>query len=171
MFTGEILFLDRDDINTDEIIPARYLNEISKGDLKPHLFEDLDLPGCSEEKLTSSGAVVTRSNFGCGSSREHAAWALQVNSIRMVISSGFARIFRQNMYNCGLLPVELGKEQIDELFTLFSGGKAEAAADMDGPTLTVAGSGVEKDYGFELSDFHRDLIRSGGWVEYAAERF
>ena len=171
MFKGEILFLDRDDINTDEIIPAKYLTEIYKNDLKPHLFEDLDLPGCSSEDLASVQTVVSRANFGCGSSREHAPWALQVNGITMVIASGFARIFRQNMYNCGLLPLELGSEQINEIFTLFSGGKAEASTDVEGAAVTITGSGKENTYSFELSDFHRDLIKTGGWVEFASKKY
>jgi 3-isopropylmalate/(R)-2-methylmalate dehydratase small subunit len=99
-FGGKVLFLDRGDINTDEIIPAKYLNEDSKEALKPNLLEDLKLPGFDPSRdLKGLGAIVTRANFGCGSSREHAPWALEVNGINIVIAESFARIFRQNMYN------------------------------------------------------------------------
>lgn len=171
MFEGSIIFLDRDNINTDEIIPAKYLTEIYKQNLKPHLFEDLDLPACSPEEIDSAQVAVTRDNFGCGSSREHAPWALQVNGITAVAASGFARIFRQNMFNCGLLPAELNPEQIDEIFSLFAGSAAEAVCDIQKGTVTVEGSGKSKTYEFSLSGFHRGLLAAGGWVEYAAERY
>ena len=170
-YGGPVLFLDRDDINTDEIIPARYLNEVAKQDLKAHLFEDLALEGCDRAAIDKAGAVITRANFGCGSSREHAPWALEVNAIRLVVASGFARIFRQNMFNCGLLPVELPSEAIDDIFTGFNGKAAEAAADIDAGVLTVRAGRVHRTYPFELSGFHRDLIRAGGWVAFAAGRY
>src|SRR5512136_656706 len=117
-FGGPVLFLDRDDINTDEIIPARYLTEITKEDLKPYLLEDLNLPGFDPKGPVTRSArvIVTRANFGCGSSREHAPWVLEVNGITAVIAKSFARIFRQNMFNCGMAAVELPGESIDALF-------------------------------------------------------
>ena len=75
-FGGKVLFLDRDDINTDEIIPAKYLTEITKDALKPYLLEDLRLEGFdSKRDIEGKSVIVTRANFGCGSSREHAPWA------------------------------------------------------------------------------------------------
>jgi 3-isopropylmalate/(R)-2-methylmalate dehydratase small subunit len=113
-FGGPVLFLDRDDINTDEIIPARYLTEITKEDLKPYLLEDLNLPGFDPKGPVTRSArvIVTRANFGCGSSREHAPWVLEVNGITAVIAEYFDRIFRQNMFNCGLAAIVAG-EQVD----------------------------------------------------------
>ena len=75
-YGGKVLFLDRSDINTDEIIPAKYLTEISKEALKPHMLEDFKLEGFNPKAAAVSEAkvIVTRSNFGCGSSREHAPW-------------------------------------------------------------------------------------------------
>jgi 3-isopropylmalate/(R)-2-methylmalate dehydratase small subunit len=109
-FNGKVLFLDRSDINTDEIIPARYLTEISKEALAPHLLEDLSLEEFDPRvDLAGKQVVITRANFGCGSSREHAPWALEVNGIHVVIAESFARIFRQNMFNCGMVAVELPK--------------------------------------------------------------
>src|SRR5210317_76046 len=121
-FTGNVLFLDRSDINTDEIIPAKYLTEITKQALKPHLLEDLHLENTlfdpQSPALKIANVLVTRSNFGCGSSREHAVWALEVNDIKVVIADSFARIFRQNMFNCGILAIELSSADIDEIFAL-----------------------------------------------------
>ncbi len=78
IFSGKALFLDRDDINTDEIIPAKYLTENTKQALKPYLFEDMNLEGFNNKKdLQGKSIIITRENFGCGSSREHAPWALE----------------------------------------------------------------------------------------------
>jgi len=125
-FEGNILCLDRADINTDEIIPAKYLTEIDKIAMKPHLLEDLKLEGFDPGKsLDGISVVVTRDNFGCGSSREHAPWALEVNGINVVIAPSFARIFRQNMFNCGMMAIELPEADINGRFDLCSGGTAQ----------------------------------------------
>src|SRR5271157_4443909 len=132
-FGGKILFLNRSDINTDEIIPAKYLSEITKEALKPFLLEDLKLEGFKHDAVFSGKSViVTRANFGCGSSREHAPWALEVNGICAVIAESFARIFRQNMFNCGMLAIELPKERIDFIFSAFGGGDAVIDFNMEG---------------------------------------
>ena len=90
-FGGKVLFLDRADINTDEIIPAKYLTEITKDAMKPNLLEDLKLEGFDRRRdIAGKRVVVTRENFGCGSSREHAPWAFEVNDITSVIAPSFA---------------------------------------------------------------------------------
>lgn len=171
-FGGHILFLDRDDINTDEIIPARYLTEVDKQALAPHLFEDLALEGFTPETdIRDKSAVVTRVNFGCGSSREHAPWALEVNNIHLVIASGFSRIFRQNMFNCGMLAVQLDPETIDLIFDTFSGRKTTVSVDLDNSTLVFESDDVRKSIPFSVGDFDRALIDAGGWVEYADARY
>mgnify|MGYP000662250849 CR=1 FL=1 len=122
-FSENVLFLDRSDINTDEIIPAKYLTEITKEALGPHLLEDLCLEGFIPGRSTrDKQIVVSRANFGCGSSREHAPWAFEVNGIHVVIAESFARIFRQNMFNGGMLAVELPADTIADLFTRFATG-------------------------------------------------
>src|SRR5665647_3325135 len=131
-FSGKVLFLDRSDINTDEIIPAKYLTEITKEALKPNLLEDLVLTGFSKEDTRDKAVIVTRENFGCGSSREHAPWALEVNGINLVLAESFARIFRQNMYNCGMFAIELSKETIDSLFANYAGKDVSMEIDVDG---------------------------------------
>ena len=137
-FSGKILFLDRSDINTDEIIPAKYLTEATKEALIPYCLEDLSLPGFDPKKdIAGKSVIVTRANFGCGSSREHAPWVLEYNNINLVIAVNFARIFRQNMFNCGLMAVTLPEETIDEIFKTFAGTEAECSTDMEKFTFTI----------------------------------
>ena len=168
-FEGNVLCLDRADINTDEIIPAKYLTETAKSAMKPHLLEDLVMDGFNPQSdLKGVSVIVTRENFGCGSSREHAPWALEVNGIHVVIAPSFARIFRQNMFNCGMMAIELPDDQIQALFDLGSGGDAWLFADPDKGVITVKNSS-EKELTFEftISEFDKTLVKTGGWVEFA----
>ncbi len=174
-FGGRVLFLDRSDINTDEIIPAKYLTEISKEALKPYCLEDLKLPGFSPETdVKGTGAILTRKNFGCGSSREHAPWALEVNGINVVIAESFARIFRQNMFNCGMLAIELPAETIESLFRKFAHQKTQVTVFLDQKKLlftTEEDKEMSQEVAFNLSEFELSLISAGGWVPYAAEHY
>lgn len=172
-FGGKVLFLDRSDINTDEIIPARYLTEITKEALKPHLLEDLSLEGFDPKTdIADTDVIVTRDNFGCGSSREHAPWALEVNGINLVIAQGFARIFRQNMYNCGMMAVELSPEVIDTLLERFAETQTRVEVDLDAQQFVFSsGKAGTLTLDFSLSEFDRTLVTSGGWVEFADSRY
>jgi len=169
-YGGSALFLDRSDINTDEIIPAKYLTEITKMALHPYLLEDLKIGGFNprSEKVKQANVIVTRANFGCGSSREHAVWVLEVNDINMVIAESFARIFRQNMFNCGLLAVELGRDDIDTLFGL--GDEVTIAVDFDKNLITATGKRRET-FAFSLNPFDRELVMAGGWLAYADSKY
>ncbi len=170
-FGGPAICLDRSDINTDEIIPAKYLTENSKEALKPFMLEDLKLEGFDpgSEELGQARAIVTRANFGCGSSREHAVWVFEVNDINVVIGESFARIFRQNMFNCGMLAVELQKEDIDRIMALGPG--LAVAVDLEHSTLTAANRGHELTFAFTLNPFDRDLVLAGGWLPYADKKY
>lgn len=175
---GKVLFLDRSDINTDEIIPARYLTEISKQALKPYLLEDLKLGGFNPKAdIDGKSVVISRRNFGCGSSREHAPWAFEVNGIRAIIAVNFARIFRQNMFNRGMLAVELDEKVIDEIFADFAGRDCDCsiAADTEnGGTIRLSSGGtggLTKTYPFVLNGFRRALVESGGWLGYAEQNY
>ena len=171
-FNGKILFLDRADINTDEIIPAKYLTESTKTALKPYCLEDLALDGFDPKRdVPGKQVIITRSNFGCGSSREHAPWVLECNGINLVIAVNFARIFRQNMFNCGLMAVELPEDEIDELFKTFAGSDAELVCDLDNRTFTVTGGGKTKVSSFTIGDFDLALVKAGGWVGYADSKY
>ena len=117
--------------------------------------------------------LVTRSNFGCGSSREHAVWALEVNDINVVIAESFARIFRQNMFNCGILAVELDPVDIDRLFRL-RGGDVTIDVDLAKEELTavaVGDQGQTVTCGFSLNRFDKKLIEAGGWLAYADRNY
>ncbi len=171
-FKGKVLFLDRSDINTDEIIPAKYLTESSKEALKPFLLEDLELAGFNPRTdIKGKAVIVTRANFGCGSSREHAPWALEVNGINVVLAENFARIFRQNMYNCGMMAIELPKEQIDMLFKKYSGKDCEIEVDLAKSIITVAAGSDKDQLQVKIADFDKCLVEAGGWVEYADKNY
>lgn len=171
-YGGKVLFLDRSDINTDEIIPAKYLTEISKEALKPHMLEDLKLEGFDPQaaSVSEAGVIVTRANFGCGSSREHAPWVFEVNNINVVIASGFARIFRQNMFNCGMLAIELPEAGIEELFS-HKDADATVSVDFENDKLIVRSSKGEKAFGYQISQFDKALVKAGGWVEFADAKY
>ncbi len=175
-FGGPALFLDRDNINTDEIIPAKYLTEISKSALKSHLLEDLLLSGkridYRSEKIQSAGVVISRANFGCGSSREHAVWVFEVNDINVVIAESFARIFRQNMFNCGILALELKKDSIEALFAMK--GNIILSIDLEKCTLNAHSDLNSQDsaaFQFELNEFDKKLVSEGGWLAYADSNY
>jgi 3-isopropylmalate/(R)-2-methylmalate dehydratase small subunit len=171
-FGGPAVLLDRSDINTDEIIPAKYLTEITKIALKPHLLEDLLLDGkqfdSHSSEMEEAKVVITRANFGCGSSREHAVWAFEVNDINVVVASSFARIFRQNMFNCGILAMELSEKDISAIFSM--SGNINLSVDMDNEKITVSSSDKnQKDLecSFSLNTYDKNLVNAGGWLAYA----
>ena len=168
-FGGKALFLDRNDINTDEIIPAKYLTENTKLALQPFILEDLKLGGFNPRKdIEGKGVIVTRANFGCGSSREHAVWVFEVNDINVVIAESFARIFRQNMYNCGMLAIELPKKDIETLFGL--GETVKIGVDLAACTITAQGS-KKVVIPFKLNEFDKKLVEAGGWLAYADKNY
>ncbi|MDD3816009.1 MAG: 3-isopropylmalate dehydratase small subunit [Desulfocapsaceae bacterium] len=175
-FGGPAILLDRSDINTDEIIPAKYLTEITKTAMKPHLLEDLLLDGrpfdINSPAMQQARVVITRANFGCGSSREHAVWAFEVNDINIVIAESFARIFRQNMFNCGILAIELPAADIEQLFKMH--GELTIQVDLDKTEMTASSNDHAQaplTCSFQLNPFDRDLVAAGGWLAYADKKF
>jgi len=171
-FGGKVLFLDRSDINTDEIIPAKYLTEISKEALKPHILEDLKVEGFdpASGEVREARVIVTRSNFGCGSSREHAPWVFEINDINVVIASSFARIFRQNMFNCGMLAIELTEDAIDSLFR-HKGSGAAIDIDFEGDALMITSDKGKDSLTYKMAGFDKALVKAGGWVEFADAKY
>lgn len=175
-FGGPAILLDRNDINTDEIIPAKYLTEISKKALKPHLLEDLLIDGepfdSQSNEMNQAKVVVTRANFGCGSSREHAVWAFEVNEINVIVAESFARIFRQNMFNCGIMAIELEKEKIDKIFAM----QGNITIKVDGENQKIRSESESNDqqpivFDFDINAFDKDLVSSGGWLAYADKNY
>jgi len=176
--SGKVLFLDRDNINTDEIIPAKYLTEIDKEPLKKHLLEDLKLEGFVPSKINWSeyAAIITRKNFGCGSSREMAPWAFQVNGIDIIIAQSFARIFKENAFNCGMLAIEFEKEDseqiINSIFTEFaSEPEVFINVDINNLIIKLFTSSKERLIKFNLNKFERELVLYGGWIELASKKY
>ena len=159
-FSGKALFLDRADINTDEIIAAKYLTEISKEALGPHLFEDIKLDGFDAGRdIAGKNVIISRANFGCGSSREHAPWALEDYGFRTIIAPSFADIFFNNCFKNGMLPIVLDEAIVDELF--------RDVAQNEGYTLTIDlekqqiirpnGEGIA----FEVDAFRKHCLLNG----------
>ena len=173
IFGGPAIFLDRSDINTDEIIPAKYLTEVTKEALKPYCLEDLKLEGFDPrgERLRNARVVVSRQNFGCGSSREHAPWVFEVNGIHTIIAESYARIFRQNMFNGGMLAIELPKTDLDRLFALDADGEVEIVVELEGQKIIARSDGKEESFSFDISPFDKALVKVGGWVEFADARY
>lgn len=172
-FGGSAIVLNRADINTDEIIPAKYLTEVTKEALTPYILEDLVIDGFDPkgEKLKNAKVVISRENFGCGSSREHAPWVFEVNNIHTIIAESYARIFRQNMFNCGMLAIELPKENIETILGLEAQGEVAVDIDLEAQTVSAsAGESVES-FPFEISPFDKALVEAGGWVEFADSRY
>lgn len=174
-FGGPAVFIDRGDINTDEIIPAKYLTEISKQALKPHLLEDLKLEGFdpNSEAMERARVLVTRSNFGCGSSREHAVWAFEVNDINVVIAESYARIFRQNCFNCGILAIELSAEDIEKLFAFMNESSHGCGIIIHESLESFVATSPKKSipFKFNLNEFDKKIVQAGGWLAYADQNY
>ncbi len=130
--TGGISVLMRDDIDTDQIIPARYMKRIERSGFGEHLFADIkETPGFNVPK---NPILVSGVNFGCGSSREHAPWALEDFGFRVIIAKSFADIFRGNSPKVGLLPIVLPAEDVD-----FIAEQAEATVDLEAQEVRAGG--------------------------------
>lgn len=157
---GLVLPVDRANVDTDQIIPARYLTGITKSGLGVQLFSGL--PGGAEllAEHPQASIVVTRENFGCGSSREHAAWALADRGFRAVVASGFARIFLENAYNNAIVPVILEPEAIEKCMTALS-----LTIDVELETVTMPEGEV---FNFKLDPLRKQFILGGGFMRYLA---
>ena len=164
-FGGPALFLDRSDINTDEIIPAKYLTEITKEDLKPYILEDLKLPGFNPtgEKTRNAKVIVSRANFGCGSSREHAPIAIKAAGVSCVVAKSFARIFYRNCFNMGL-PIFESAEAVDGIK---EGDRIEVDADA-GVILNLTSNTTFK--ATPVPAFMQELIAAGGLMAYTKKK-
>lgn len=160
--TGKPLPLRRANVDTDQIIPARYLTGIDTDGLGEHLFTGM--AGGAELLLESPGAtiVVAGENFGCGSSREHAAWALTARGFRAVIASSFARIFLENAYTNGIVPVIVPD-------ALIEGFARARSITIDVERQTVQADGGEP-VAFELDALRKQFILGGGYLPYLASK-
>jgi len=147
----------RDHINTDEIIPARYLNADDEKELALHCMEDLDTGFV--KKVKPGDCIVAGDDFGCGSSREHAVWAIRGAGVQTVIARTFARIFYRNAINCGFYLIE----SADAVEKIEDGDEVEI--DYEGGLIKDRTNGIS--IGFApLPDFALEIIRDGGLLEH-----
>ena len=153
--------LDRADVDTDQIIPKQFLKRIERTGYGPFLFFDWRAGGdfvLDKPEYAGASVLVTGANFGCGSSREHAPWALRDFGFKAIISPSFADIFRANCYKTGLLAVALPDSQVRQLIDLASEDPTlKVTVDLE--KQEVRGEGFA--YPFEIDAFARDCLLHG----------
>ena len=147
----------RDHINTDEIIPARYLNTDDQAELASHCLEDLD--GGFVGKVEKGDVIVAGEDFGCGSSREHAVWAIRGAGVRTVIAKSFARIFYRNAINNGFYLIE----SADAIDKINDGDEVEI--DYKAGVIKNKTAGIDISFN-PLPDFALEIINDGGLLEH-----
>jgi 3-isopropylmalate/(R)-2-methylmalate dehydratase small subunit len=173
--TGLVLPLDRANVDTDAIIPKQYLKSIKRTGFGPFLFDDwryldagdLDIDPATRRpnpefvlnrpQYQGASILLARENFGCGSSREHAVWALSDYGFRAVIAPGFADIFFNNSFKTGFLPVVLKEQEVDALFREAGEGYSIT---IDLPEQTVR-SAKGTSFRFEIDPFRKDCLVRG----------
>jgi len=151
----------RDHINTDEIIPARYLNTDDEKELASHCMEDLDADFV--DKVKPDDVIVAGEDFGCGSSREHAVWAIRGAKVQTVIAKSFARIFYRNAINNGFYVIE----SIDAVEKISNGD--ELKIDYDNGLIKNITTGVDIVF-HPLPDFALEIINDGGLLEHIVKK-
>jgi len=160
---GRSVALDRRDVDTDQIIPASWLKRVERTGFAAGLFgawrEDPDFvlnhPGAAQAKV-----LVAGSNFGCGSSREHAVWALQDFGFQAVVAPSFGDIFRNNSINAGLVPAKVAEEAVARLFSALSADPdAEVVVDVAAREVAIPSAGLAE--AFELADYAQWRLLEG----------
>jgi 3-isopropylmalate/(R)-2-methylmalate dehydratase small subunit len=157
VFMAKAHVYQRDHVNTDEIIPARYLNTDDAAELAAHCLEDLDPDFV--QKVRPGDVIVCGDDFGCGSSREHAVWAIQGAKVGAVIAQSFARIFYRNCINCGFYPIELP----DALQKINDGDELEV--DYKAGTIFNKTQGTTIPF-TPLPDFALEIVNDGGLLQH-----
>lgn len=176
--TGLIAPLDRMNVDTDAIIPKQFLRKIERTGFGKHLFHDwryLDLDGKHENpdfvlnnpRFRDATVLLARDNFGSGSSREHAPWALLDYGFKVIVAPSFADIFYNNCIKNGILPVALKSQEVDELFNdVEKNHGARLTVDLPNQTVTAPGGKV---YKFSINAFAKECLLNGldsiGWTE------
>jgi len=173
--SGRIIPLSRDNVDTDQIIPKQFLKSIKKSGFGPNLFdawryEDEGYPGqdnnnrslkedfvLNQDKYAGADILISRKNFGCGSSREHAVWSLMDYGFKVVIAESFADIFYNNCFNNGLLPIKLPENIIEDLFLLSEENK-EIEVDLIEQIILCGGKKLTD---FDIDPFRKQYILEG----------
>ena len=158
---GTAVPLDRSDVDTDQIIPARYLKRIERTGFGPFLFDewrkDPDFV-LNDPRYEGATILIAGANFGSGSSREHAPWALEDYGFRAVIAPSFADIFRNNSFKIGLLPVELRAESVRALMDAVL-DDAATRIEVDLPDRVVRAPGLDET--FDIDEFTHWRLTEG----------
>ncbi|MBR7629662.1 MULTISPECIES: 3-isopropylmalate dehydratase small subunit [Aeromonas] len=166
---GIVVPLDSANVDTDAIIPKQFLQKVNRIGFGKHLFNDwrfLDDAGeqpnpefvLNQPRYTGASILLARENFGCGSSREHAPWALADYGFKTLIAPSFADIFYGNAINNGLVPVRLKEEEVEALFQLVAANPGlQIEVDLEA-NLVRAG---ELSFGFEIDEFRRYCLLNG----------
>ena len=181
--TGIAAPLDRANVDTDAIIPKQFLRKIERTGFGRHLFHEwryTDYDGTRENPdfilnqpvYRPATVLLARDNFGCGSSREHAPWALADYGFRVIIAPSFADIFANNCVKNGILLVTLPAEQVEDLFRqVLAAPGAKISADLQSQTVTAPDG---KKYSFEIAAFAKHCLAKGldqiGWTMQFAEQ-
>ena len=159
--SGRMAPLDLADVDTDQIIPKQFLKRIERTGYGPFLFYDWRRRGdfvLDRPQHAGASVLVAGANFGCGSSREHAPWALRDFGFKAIIAPSFADIFRNNCYKTGLLAVTLPESQVRHLMDLVAEDPT-VAVNVDLVAQRVHGDGF--DYRFEIDPFAREMLLGG----------
>ncbi|QXU40361.1 3-isopropylmalate dehydratase small subunit [Pedobacter sp. D749] len=166
--TSAVVPLNIENIDTDQIIPARFLKATTREGFGENLFRDWRYENDNQPKAdfvmnnpTYSGQVlVAGKNFGCGSSREHAAWAIQDAGFDAVISSFFADIFKGNALNNGLLPIQVSDEFLAQIFKAVDNNpKSALEVDLENQTVTIIETGAQES--FEINPYKKSCLING----------
>jgi 3-isopropylmalate/(R)-2-methylmalate dehydratase small subunit len=159
---GRVLPLNRSDVDTDQIIPAKHLKRIERTGFGQYAFEEWRKDPefvVNDERYRGAPILVTGPNFGCGSSREHAPWALQDMGIRAIIAPSFADIFRNNCAKIGVLTVVLPQEDIDHLIARAEDAPGfEAEVELESQTVSLGGGQTRT---FEIDPHVRHCLLEG----------
>ncbi|KAF1029363.1 MAG: 3-isopropylmalate dehydratase small subunit 1 [Burkholderia plantarii] len=175
--TGVVAPLDRENVDTDAIIPKQFLKSIKRSGFGPNAFDewrylDHGEPGqdnstrplnpdfvLNQPRYQGASVLLTRKNFGCGSSREHAPWALQQYGFRAIIASSFADIFYNNCFKNGLLPIALTEQQVDHLFNeTYAFNGYQLTIDLEAQVVRAPDG---REYAFDVSAFRRYCLLNG----------
>jgi 3-isopropylmalate/(R)-2-methylmalate dehydratase small subunit len=175
--TGLVAPLDRANVDTDQIIPKQFLKSIKRTGFGPNLFDEwryLDVGQpyqdnskrplnkdfvLNHERYQGASVLLARENFGCGSSREHAPWALEEYGFRSIIAPSYADIFFNNSFKNGLLPIILSESEVDELFKAVEAKEGyQMKIDLQAQTVTGEDGKV---YNFEVDAFRKHCLLNG----------
>ena len=175
--TGLVAPMDRANVDTDMIIPKQFLKSIKRSGFGPNLFDEVryldegqpdadnskrplnpDFP-LNQERYQGASVLLARENFGCGSSREHAPWALEDFGFRVIVAPSFADIFYNNCFKNGILPVVLPEDVVDELFrSMYDQPGFELTADLEQQVVRTPDG---REWSFDVDSFRRHCLLNG----------